>query len=121
MRPTFYVDLDCRLQSASAPKERPHAFKVGDVVWLIKPYATEYGIVPAPTKLFVSHIAEEDGTMWLLAEGDVPALFHWDNMMVVAPWDTEDLLPCLRAEVRCYELQLVQSEQATVYRIHGKL
>jgi hypothetical protein len=107
MRPTFYVDLDCRVHSCNAPKERPHCFKPGDTLWLAEPFAYEYGPIPAGTKVFVSHVAPEDGAMWLMAEGDVPALYHSDNFIVAVPWDTEDLLMCLRADVRLPEAAMV--------------
>lgn len=106
MRPTFYVDLDCRPQSANAPKERPHAFKPGDSLWLAEDYPYEFGVIPAQTRFFVSHVAEEDGTMWLLAEGNVPALYYADNMLALVPWHTEDLLPYLRVAVRQPEFQV---------------
>lgn len=97
MRTTFLIDLDCQPVSANAPKDHPHAFKVSDMILVVAPYRNGYGDIPAGTKLFVSRVDDDDGTMWLLAEGDVPALFHWDNMIVASPYDCEDLLPCLRA------------------------
>lgn len=103
MRPTFYIDLDCRVHSCNAPKDRPHCFKVADTLWLADAFDYEQGIIPAGTKMFVSHVDQEDGTMWLLAEGDVPALYYADNMVVVMPWVNDDLLMCLRADVRCPE------------------
>lgn len=102
MRTTFLIDLDCRPVSANAPKAQPHAFKVADVLWLVEAFTLAYGDIPAGTKLFVSYVSEDDGTMWLLAEGDVPALFHWDNMIVISPYDCEDFLPCLRAVPRMH-------------------
>jgi hypothetical protein len=102
MRPTFALDLDLRPVSVNAPIAQPHVLRVGDVFFMALPYATEHGaVVPEGTKFFVSHINEDDGTTWLLAEGDVPALFHWDNMLAIVPYDTEDVLPCLRAALRC--------------------
>lgn len=105
MRPTFFIDLDCRLQSANAPKERPHVFKPGDQLWLAEDAPYDKGVIPALTRFFVSRIDDEDGTMWLLAEGDVPALFYADNMLVLMPWGTEDILPYLRVAVRVAEYQ----------------
>lgn len=96
MRPTFALTFDNRLISVNAPKEQPHALRIGDVLVLAHDYATEYGKVPAGTKLFVQYVDETDCTTWLRAEGDVPALFHWDNQMALVPYDTEDLLQCLR-------------------------
>lgn len=107
MRPTFALDLNLKPVSVNAPKETPHAFQPGDVLYTCEPYATGTGDVPVATKLFVLRVNDDDGTMWLLAEGDVPALFHWDNMLVAVPYDTEDLLPCLRAAIRCPVVELV--------------
>lgn len=101
MRTSFALDLDLRPISVNAPKDQPHVFRVGDVLWLTSDYPTPYGDVPADTKLFVQSITEDDGALWLRAEGDVPALFNWDNELVVVPYDTDDLAMCLRAAIRC--------------------
>ncbi|WP_368508075.1 hypothetical protein [Bradyrhizobium lupini] len=106
MRPTFYVDLDCRIQSANAPKERPHAFKPGDILWLTEAFPYQFGMIPANTRFFVQAVDDEDGSLWLIAEGDVPALFYSDNMLVLQPWGTEDILPFLRAVVRLPDIQV---------------
>jgi hypothetical protein len=101
MRTTFAFDLDLRPISVNAPIAQPHVLRVGDVFFFAAAYSTEYGDVPEGTKVFVQHVADEDGATWLRAEGDVPALFHWDNLIVIVPYLTEDLLPCLRAAIRC--------------------
>lgn len=101
MRTTFALDLDLRLISVNAPISQPHALRAGDVFYTVEPYDTGYGDVPTGTKFFVQAVAEEDCATWLRAEGDVPALFHWDNMLVIMPYHTEDVLPCLRAAIRC--------------------
>lgn len=103
MRTSFALDLDLRPISVNAPKDQPHVFRPGDVLFTVQPYDTgsSSGPLPTGTKLFVQHVAEDDGVTWLRAEGDVPALFHWDNMIILVPYDTEDVLPCLRAAIRC--------------------
>lgn len=107
MRPTFALDLDLKPISVNAPVTQPHTFRVGDVFFLVKDYQYEYGPVPTGTKLFVQQIEQDDGTMWLRAEGDVPALFFSDNLLAAVPYDCEDLLPCLRAAIRCPAAALV--------------
>jgi hypothetical protein len=111
MRPTFALNLDLQPVSVNAPKTTPHAFTVGDVLSLSADYPYEFGLVPMGTKFFVSHVDDEDGTMWLLAEGDVPALWHADNMLVASPYDTEDFLPYLRAAIRCPAVTNLVPEQ----------
>lgn len=110
MRTSFALNLDLQPISVNTPIVQPHALRVGDVFYVAQAYSTEHGDVPEGTKLFVQHIAEEDGATWLRAEGDVPALFHWDNILVMVPYDTEDLLPCLRAAIRCPVAELQPNE-----------
>ncbi|MGY3589385.1 hypothetical protein [Bradyrhizobium sp. USDA 4350] len=123
MRTTFALDLNMRPVSVNAPKTQPHIFAVGDVLYLTASFATEYGIVPEGTKLFVNHVADDDGTTWLLAEGMEPALIHWDNMLVIAPYDTEDLLLCLRAAIRCPGISVAPEElpASNIRRVGVKL
>jgi hypothetical protein len=64
-------------------------------VALTGPYKTGVGELPAGAKGFVSFIDADLGTVWILMEGIEPALVHWDNMLVVVPYDTEDLLAVL--------------------------
>lgn len=112
MRPTFALDLDLKPVSVNAPATHPHAFAVGDVLWLAYDYRYEGHTVPEGTKFFVADVAEDDGTMWLLAEGDVPALFHAHNMLALSPYVTEDILPHLRAALRCPAVPVLAPKEA---------
>jgi hypothetical protein len=72
---------------------------VGIKLVFVRPFVTDYGVVPAGTKGIVEFVAEEDGTTWVLIEGIEPALFHWDNRVVLAPFSCEELLACLKLPV----------------------
>lgn len=98
MRTTFVISGD-RLVSEIRPRDEPLAFKVGDVLVLGGPYNTPFGVVPAGIKGRVKHVDELDGTMWLFMEGRDPALIYWDNLLVLVPYDTEDLTELIRLTV----------------------
>lgn len=59
------------------------------------PYTTELGVLPAGSKGFVNYIRETTGEVGILMEGMEPALVHWDNMLIIMPYDTEDLVEVL--------------------------
>lgn len=59
------------------------------------PYTTELGVLPAGSKGFVNYIRETTGEVGILMEGMEPALAHWDNMLIIMPYDTEDLVAVL--------------------------
>jgi hypothetical protein len=100
MRPTFQVQTDGQLFSAIRKKGEQHALRTGLRVELVQSYATEYGIVPAGARGVIASVADEDGTTWILMEGfPWPALYHWDNMLVISPHQTEDLVACLRLTI----------------------
>lgn len=94
MRTTFVLNNN-HAQSDIRPKALPHAIAVGTPVLLTAPYKTPLGVVPKGAKGFVSFIDDDLGAVWILMEGQEPALIHWDNTLVVLPFDTEDLLAVL--------------------------
>lgn len=99
MRTTFLITPSRELVSAIRTKGEVHALTVGTKVVFVRPFATDNGIVPAGTKGIVEFVAEEDGTTWVLIEGIEPALFHWDNRVVLAPFSCEELVSCLKLPV----------------------
>jgi hypothetical protein len=99
MRTTFLVTPTRELVSAVRPKGAPHMLTVGTALYLSQPYATEYGVVPAGAKGFIEFLDQDDGTIWLLMEGIEPALFHWDNRLVLSPFTCEDLVACVKLPV----------------------
>jgi hypothetical protein len=99
MRATFKITANHELVSAVRSKGEPHTLTVGMRVWLVSPYETEHGTIPAGCKGFVEHVDEYDGTTWVLMEGMEPALFHWDNRLVLSPYTCEDLVACIRLPV----------------------
>lgn len=100
MRPTFLLDLELRLHSAITSKSEPHALQVGTGVTFAADYETPWGKLAAGTKAFVSFVDDKDGLTELLVEGADPALYAWDNKLVLVPFDTEDLTDCLAAALR---------------------
>jgi hypothetical protein len=92
MRATFIVNEDNHAQSDIRPKGAPHVIAVGTPVALSAAYRTPYGIVPKGAKGFVSAVDEDNGSVWILMEGLEPALALWDNMLLLMPYDTEELL-----------------------------
>lgn len=64
----------------------------------VLPYATELGVLPVGAKGFVKYIRETTGEVGILMEGMEPALIHWDNLIIIMPYDTEDLLAVLTFE-----------------------
>jgi hypothetical protein len=99
MRPTFIVLSNGELVSAIRKKGEQHALRVGLRLELAYPYETDYGIVPAGARGLIKAVDEEDGTVWILMEGMEPALFHWDNMLVISPHQTDDLVACIRLSI----------------------
>jgi hypothetical protein len=95
MRTTFVIDDKNHAQSDIASKLLPHAIAVGTPVVVTASYVTERGILPAGAKGFVIYISETTGEVGILMEGMEPALIHWDNMLIIMPFDTEDLLAVL--------------------------
>jgi hypothetical protein len=95
MRTTFILDDNNHAQSDERAKGLPHQIEVGMPVAFTGPYKTSAGEVPVGAKGFVSFIDEDLGAVWILMEGIEPALVHWDNMLVLMPYNTEDLLAVL--------------------------
>lgn len=95
MRATFILADDKHIQSAIRRRGEPHALSVGWWVILATDYRTPYGWITAGAKGFVDFVDERDGTLWILIEGMEPALLHWENKLVLVPFDTEDLLDVL--------------------------
>jgi hypothetical protein len=92
MRTTFLVSSTCELVSAVRPKAEPHMLKAGMPITLAQPYQTERGLVPAGAPGYVELVDDFDGTTWVLMTGTAhPALYHWDNRLVLSPYTTEDL------------------------------
>lgn len=98
MRTTFVVDDNNHAQSDIRAKGQPHTIAVGTPVVTVLPYATELGVLPVGAKGFVKYIRETTGEVGILMEGMEPALIHWDNLIIIMPYDTEDLLAVLTFE-----------------------
>jgi hypothetical protein len=96
MRTTFIIDDNNHAQSDIRSKQAPHTIAVGTPVVTSAPYETERGILPAGAKGFVIYVDETSGELGILMEGLEPALVHWDNTLIIVPYDTEDLLAVLR-------------------------
>jgi hypothetical protein len=99
MRPTFVILSNGELVSAIRKKGEQHALRIGLRLELAYSYETDYGTVPAGARGVVKAVDEDDGTTWILMEGIEPALFHWDNMLVISPHQTEELLTCIRLSI----------------------
>lgn len=99
MRTTFVITATRELVSAIRPRLEPHKLSVGTLIVLSQPYATEHGTVPKGAKGFVDRLHEADGTIEILMEGIEPALWHWNNVLVLSPFTCEDLVACLSLPV----------------------
>jgi hypothetical protein len=95
MRPAIILNAQNKAVSVLVSWFEISALSVGTKVELVKDFETPYGKISAGTKGFVDYVDPETGTIWLLMEGIEPALIHWDNMLVLMPFDTEDILDCL--------------------------
>lgn len=99
MRSTFSVLSNGELVSTIRKKGEQQALRVGLRLGLAHPFETEYGIVPAGARGVIQAVDEEDGTTWIMMEGMEPALFHWDNLLVISPHTTEELVACIRLSI----------------------
>jgi hypothetical protein len=95
MKPTFTLDHNHQAQSAIQSKQLANVITVGTPVITTAPYETELGVLPAGAKGFVKYCDETTGEVGILMEGMEPALLHWKNMLVLMPFDTDDLLAVL--------------------------
>lgn len=95
MRATFKLNNTRGLVSAIRSKGEPHTLKVGDVLVMTRPFLAQHGLIPAGAKGWVESVAADDGTLWILMEGAIPALTYWDNMLVLSPFETDDLAACM--------------------------
>lgn len=92
MRVTFTLDKNNHAQSEIRSKGAAHAIAVGTPVTLSANFRTPYGVVLKGAKGFVNSVDEDNGALWILMEGLEPALSLWDNMLLLMPYDTEELL-----------------------------
>lgn len=99
MRTTISITASGGLVSELKNRKLPHALSVGDVLELVNAFATEHGEVPAGAKGVVDHIDEADGVIWLRMVGTFPALMYWDNLLVLSPFDCEDLITSIKLSV----------------------
>ena len=95
MRPTFVLNADGHAVSALRPRECAHTIKPGAPVTFIQPYATPSGTVAAGSRGTVEYVDEREGTVWVRVDYASEALKHWDDMVVLSPFETEDLAECL--------------------------
>lgn len=96
MRPTFLLNTDLQLVSALVTKGVEDGLKLHTSIELVGEYTTEYGKIDAGSRGFVDYIDPENGTVEILMEGIQPAVLAWGNMLILVPFDTDDVLPCLR-------------------------
>ena len=95
MRPTFLLNSHLKAVSALISRSENGGLSVGVSVYLVKDFETTHGKITAGTKGFVDFVDDDTGTVWLLLEGVDPALIHWDNLLALVPFETEDVLECL--------------------------
>lgn len=100
MRPSFLLSADLRPVSALVRKADADAIPIGTSVTVVTPYTTPYGEIAAGTKGFVEYVDPESGLMEILMEGIEPALLHWGNLLILVPFDTDDLAACLVCALR---------------------
>jgi hypothetical protein len=99
MRTTFVITDEHQLRSAIRPRVEPHQLTTGARIVMASSFETPYGTVPAGTKGFICRVDEEDGTVEALMEGAEPALWAWNNTLVLSPFTCEDLLVCTKLSV----------------------
>jgi hypothetical protein len=85
------------LVSALVTKGVDDGLKLYTNVELVTAFTTPDGELPAGSKGFVEFIDPENGTVELFMEGRPPALYHWANILVLVPFQTDDLAECVRA------------------------
>lgn len=110
MRPAFLLDADLKPVSCLIPKDTLGALTTGLEIKLTKSYSTEFGEIPLGTKGFVDYVHEDTGLVEVLMEGIWPALMHWQNKLVLVPFDTDDLADCLVCGLRTL---------STIQELHG--
>lgn len=99
MKTTFDITSTGALVSSTTDDDAGHKLRIGARIELRQDYVTPWGVVPKGSAGFIELVDDYDGTAWLLMEGAEPALYHWDNRLVLSPYSCEDLLPCLRLSV----------------------
>ena len=100
MRPSFLLNTELRPVSCYLPKAMDGALTVGTEVKLTCDFETDYGVIPYGTKGFVEFAEPTSGIVTLLMEGLEPALLHWQNRLMLVPFDTDDLAVCLVCGLR---------------------
>lgn len=96
MRPTFLLNTELKPVSALITIGEHDGVTMHTCFELVKDFETEYGKISAGTRGFVDYIDPENGTVELLMEGIEPALISWGNIMIMVPFQTDDLAECLR-------------------------
>lgn len=96
MRPTFLLNMDMQPVSALVTKGVGDGLKLHAAIELVCEYTTDCGVIAAGSKGFVDYIDPENGTVEVLMEGIQPAVLAWGNILILVPFDTDDLLACLR-------------------------
>ena len=95
MRPTFVLNDDYHAVSALRPREAAHAIKPAAAVTFGRAYAAPGGVVPKGSRGTVEYVDEREGTVWIRVAGAPEALKTWDNMVVLSPFETDELAECL--------------------------
>jgi hypothetical protein len=98
MRPTFLLNPDFKPVSAIANKSQPHTLRVGLMFLLTRDFLTPWGCVPSGAKGSVTYVDEDMGYVVITMDDAHPALYLWDNELILNPFTTDDLaeeLVCL--------------------------
>lgn len=96
MKPTFLLNTDLKPISALITKTDETGIALHKSVELVREFETPHGIIPAGAKGFVDYVDPENGTVEILMEGIEPALVHWGNIIILVPFQTDELAECIR-------------------------
>jgi len=95
MRSTFVLNSEGQPVSAIRRKGEAHIITIGTPFTFARPYETIDGTVEPGAHGSVTHVDQSDGTLWIKMSTYERALLHWDNMIALSPYDTEDLTACV--------------------------
>lgn len=99
MRPLFTVDASGHLVSDIIEADETPlstAIIIGSHFEFEKPYSTPWGDVPVGVIATVTEVHEATGELDLEVHEVVPALFYWQNVIIMLPFMSDDLVSCLR-------------------------
>lgn len=114
MRRAIVVQADYRFLSALVPKESAATLYTGTRVKVVRDLElSPYGVVRKGETATVSYIDPLTGIVELLFDRVLANLYHWQNCLILAPYDSDDLIGGLALESMTLDEQMLEVFKAT--------